>query len=84
MDSPKTTANSIGGRKDSTGPVLLTPIRLSAQPHWKTATSTPNEVAIDKKFITAVVSGITILRNTRAMMRKERATIIPMNSGSLT
>jgi hypothetical protein len=36
---------SITGRKLMTGPVVGTPKRSASQPHWKTATTAPNEAA---------------------------------------
>ena len=53
-----------------------------ASPHWKTATSMPSAAPMDSRFMTAAVSGITMLRNTVISNRNDRITTSPMNSGS--
>ncbi len=54
-----------------------------SQPHWNTATRTPNAAPMESRFMTAAVNGMTMLRNTPASSRKESATTSPMNRGSL-
>jgi hypothetical protein len=43
----------------------------------------PNAAPADRRFMTAAVSGITMLRNTAISSRKLSTTTTPMNSGSL-
>ena len=83
MDSPKRMANSITGRKASTGPVRLTPITLPSHPHWNTAVRIPKAAAADTRFMTAAVRGTATLRNTVARRKKDRTTTTPMKRGSL-
>ena len=42
----------------------------------------PSAAPIDNRFMTAAVSGITMLRNTVMSNRNDRITTRPMNSGS--
>ena len=67
----------------SIGPVWLIPKTESSQPHWNTATSTPNAAPAESMFMTAAIKGITRLRNRAASSRADSRTTIPMNSGSL-
>ena len=55
----------------------------SSQPHWNTATTAPNAAPAERMFITAAISGTTMLRKTAASSRNESSTTTPMNSGSL-
>ena len=75
-------ANSITGRKASTGLVPVRPMSAPRSPHWKTATSMPSAAPMDSRFMTAAVSGITRLRNTVINSRNDRITTRPMKSGS--
>ena len=43
---------------------------LVPHPHWKNAVTTPNEAAAASRFITAVVAGISRLRNATTSSRK--------------
>ena len=53
------------------------------QPHWKIATTTPNDAPAANRFITAAVSGMTRLRNAIISSRNDRPTTATMNSGIL-
>src|SRR3982750_350439 len=54
----------ITGRKLITGPVAGTPSRSPNQPHWKTATTAPNEAATESRNPMAALTGTRIERNT--------------------
>ena len=82
MDSPNRMANIITGRNDSMGPGPPTWKTAPNQPHWNTATRTPNAAPMERRFITAAVRGMTMLRNTMDSRRKESSTTRPMNRGS--
>ena len=74
-------ANIIIGRKDSTGPVLSTPKSPPIQPHWNTATSTPNAAPTDTRIMSAAFRGTRIERNTAASNTKLRPITMAKNSG---
>src|SRR5262249_61298145 len=67
----------------STAPALPSPSASLPQPDWKNAITTPNDAAAANRFITAVVSGTTTLRNATSSSRKARPTMTTRNSGSL-
>jgi hypothetical protein len=73
----------ITGRKASIGPDLPSPSASGSQPHWNTATTTPNEAAAASRFITAAVAGTSRLRKATKSSRHPSRTMTPMNSGSL-
>ena len=60
------------GIQASIGPPWPMP-RLSAnRPHWKIATTMPNEAAAASRFIAAAVSGMTMLRNAMSSSRNDQ------------
>src|SRR5437016_2382429 len=73
-------ANSIIGLNDTIG-CFDTPIRDAPQPHWKTATSTPNAAAMLSRFMIAAFNGTSSDRNTAIRSRKLRAMTAPKNHG---
>ena len=75
-------ANNITGRKASTGLVPCKPISEPASPHWKTATNMPSAAPMERRFMTAAVSGITKLRNTVISSKNDKITTSPMKSGN--
>jgi hypothetical protein len=62
------------GRKLITGPVALAPIRLWAQPHWKTATTAPRDAPMESRNPAAALIGTTIDRNAIGSSRRESPT----------
>ena len=70
------------GKKDSTGPVPAR-IKLLPHPHWKTATTRPNDAPTAKRFITAATMGISTLRKATISNRQPRKTMTPTKSGNL-
>ncbi len=73
----------ITGRNASTGPARPSPRRSDPQPHWKNATTTPNEAPAASRFMTAAVAGTSRLRKATSRSTKPRPTMTAMNSGSL-
>ena len=71
------------GRKASTGPARPSPSASDSQPHWKSATTTPNEAPAASRFITAAVAGTRRLRKAMSSSTKPRPMMTPMKSGSL-
>src|ERR1700676_4517684 len=69
--------------KGSIGPVLLIPSRLAAQPHWKTAVTSPKQAPAVRRFISAATAGIRRLRKTAVSRRNESSTTIATKRGSL-
>ena len=75
-------ANIIIGTNATMGTVWSSPNRPFAQPHWNTATITPYAAPIERRFMTAALSGTRIERNTTISSRNDSPTTTPMNSGS--
>jgi hypothetical protein len=70
------------GAHASIGASRPTPMRLAPQPHWKTATMTPNAAPIDSRFMMTAFRGTRRLRNTSMSSRNERRSTAPMNNGN--
>ena len=73
---------NIIGTYATIGVVSDTPTTFLSQPHWNTATITPNDAPIDSRFITAAFNGTNTDRNTIISSRNDKATTAPMNSGN--
>ena len=59
------------------------PRSSAPQPHWKIATTTPNDAPMLSRFITTALSGTSTDLKTAISRIAERITTMPMNSGSL-
>ncbi|AOW85990.1 hypothetical protein BC342_05040 [Streptomyces olivaceus] len=68
--------------KLKTGPVVGTPIRSASQPHWKTATTAPNDAATESRKPKAALRGTTIERKTSSNSSRARPTTITANGSS--
>jgi hypothetical protein len=64
------------------GTFPATPSAGPPQPHWKTATTTPYDAAIDRTLRTAAFRATSRPRKTARMIRNARATTTPMMRGS--
>ena len=72
----------ITGRKLITGPVVGTPSRSPNQPHWKTATTAPNEAATDSRKPSAALTGTRIERKTSSSRTRASPTTTSANGSS--
>jgi hypothetical protein len=82
MDSPKRIANMNSGMNEMIGTVDSNPIRLAAQPHWKTITSTPYDAATLNRFSRAALRGTSTDRNSTISSRYDIATTATRKLGS--
>ena len=70
------------GMNEMIGTVDSNPIRLAAQPHWKTITSTPYAAATLSRFSTAALSGTRMERKATISSRNDIATTATRKIGS--
>src|SRR5262245_22922747 len=83
MERPKRIESTITGRNEVVGPVTSRPTRLCAQPHWKTATSTPNAAAAESIVEHAALIAIVSERNAIVSTRHVTPTTKSRKSGNL-
>src|ERR1039458_3644754 len=76
-------ANTITGRNAAIGEVVEMPITPPSHPHWKIATTTPNEAATLSRFIAIAFTATNTERKTISSRSAEISTTAPMKSGSL-
>src|SRR5947208_2002475 len=78
MERPKRIANITIGTNTMIGTVSGRPINALPHPHWKIATSAPNDAPIDSRFITTALNGTNSDRNTIISNTNVPASTAPM------